>query len=199
MSEAKVGRPRDTRVHQAILEATRELLVATSYAELSMESIAARAKVQKKTVYLRWPSKAPLVAEAVLDAYTQTRSHQIPDTGDVRADLRSWLIEHAEFHADPTNAALIRALIATVASTSLDPQEVGHMKQFPFREREALNTRLRQTIDSGLLHPDADLDVIANAIMGMLVLQVLTRTTPAEAVHQFDGLLDTFLGRAINT
>jgi len=199
MSEAKVGRPRDTRVHQAILEATRELLVATSYAELSMESIAARAKVQKKTVYLRWPSKAPLVAEAVLDAYTQTRSHQIPDTGDVRADLRTWLVEHAEFHADPRNAAMIRALIAAVAASSIDPQDLGQMKQFPFREREALNARLRQAVDGGLLQPDADLDVVANAIMGMLVLQVLTHRTPAEAIHQFDGLLDTILGRAINT
>lgn len=194
-----MGRPRDTRVHQAILEATRELLVATSYAELSMESIAARAKVQKKTVYLRWPSKAPLVAEAVLDAYTQTRSHQIPDTGDVRADLRTWLVEHAEFHADPRNAAMIRALIAAVAASSIDPQDLGQMKQFPFREREALNARLRQAVDGGLLQPDADLDVVANAIMGMLVLQVLTHRTPAEAIHQFDGLLDTILGRAINT
>jgi AcrR family transcriptional regulator len=163
-----------------------------------MEGVAARAKVQKKTLYLRWPSKAPLVAEAVLDAYTQTRSHQIPDTGDVRADLRSWLVEHAEFHADPRNAAMIRALIAAVAASSLDPQEVGQMKQFPFRERAALDARLRHAIDSGLLHPDTDLDVVANAIMGMIVLQVLTHRTPAEAIHQLDGLLDTILGRVSN-
>jgi AcrR family transcriptional regulator len=199
MPEAKVGRPRDAQVHHAILEATRELLVASSYAELSMEGIAARAKVQKKTLYLRWPSKAPLVAEAVLDAYTQTRSHRIPDTGDVRADLRSWLVEHAEFHADARNAAMVRALIAAVAASSIDPQDIGQIKQFPFRERAALDTRLRHAIDSGLLHPHTDLDVIANAIMGMLVLQVLTHRTPAEAIYQFDGLLDAILGRAINT
>jgi hypothetical protein len=39
------------------------------YAELWMESVAAHAQVGKKTVYRRWPSKAPLVAEAVLEAY----------------------------------------------------------------------------------------------------------------------------------
>jgi AcrR family transcriptional regulator len=63
------GRPRDTRLHHAILEATRELLIAGGYAELSMESVAARAGVGKKTLYRRWSSKAPLVAEAVLEAY----------------------------------------------------------------------------------------------------------------------------------
>ena len=170
MPEARVGRPRNAQVHKAILEATRDLLAVSSYAELSMENVATRAKVQKKTLYLRWPSKAPLVAEAVLDAYTQNRSYQVPDTGDVRADLRSFLVEHAEFHADTRNAAMIRALIAAVAASPLNQQDLGQMKQFPFREREVLNARLQQAIDKGLLHPDTDLDVVADAIMAMLVL-----------------------------
>jgi AcrR family transcriptional regulator len=194
MPEAKVGRPRDAQVHKAILEATRDLLAVTSYAELSVEGIAARAKVQKKTLYLRWPSKAPLVAEAVLDAYTQTRTYQVPDTGDVRADLRSWLVEHAEFQSEARNAAMIRALIAAVAGTSVDPQDLPQFGQFAFREGEALNTRLRRAIDSGLLRPDADIGALAIAIMGMLVVQVLTRMKPADAAHQFDGFLDAILG-----
>ncbi len=153
MPEAKVGRPRNAQVHQAILEATRDLLAVTSYAELSMENIATRAKVQKKTLYLRWPSKAPLVAEAVLDAYTQTRSYQVPDTGDVRADLRSFLVEHAEFHAEARNAAMIRALIAAVAASPLNQQDLGQMKQFPFREREALNARCDRPLTAAYFTP----------------------------------------------
>src|ERR1700761_2847088 len=111
----RVGRPRDAQLHRAILAATREPLATSSYAELSMERVAARARVGKKTLYRRWTSKAPLVAEAVLDAYGRGGSFAVPDTGDLRADLRRWLIEHGEFIAEPVNAKLIRALVAAAA------------------------------------------------------------------------------------
>jgi AcrR family transcriptional regulator len=69
VSDERAGRPRDSRLHHAILDATRGLLTTGGYAELSMESVAARAGVGKKTLKRRWPSKAPLVAEADLEAY----------------------------------------------------------------------------------------------------------------------------------
>src|SRR5262245_42353981 len=104
------GRPRDASLHAAILDAVRELLVESSYAELSMDAVAARAQVGKKTIYRRWTSKAPLVAEAVLDAYGRGGSFEVPDTGNVRPDLLGWLVEHGEFITEPANAKLIRAL-----------------------------------------------------------------------------------------
>ncbi len=81
------GRPRDTALHAVILEAVRELLTESSYAEVTMDGVAARAQVGKKTLYRRWASKAPLVAEAVLDAYGRGGSFPVPDTGNLRADL----------------------------------------------------------------------------------------------------------------
>lgn len=97
VTDERVGRPRDSRLDHAILDATRELLTTGSYAELSMESVAARAGVGKKTLYRRWSSKAPLVAEAVLEAYGRSGSFPVAHTGIIRADLRAWLSEHAEF------------------------------------------------------------------------------------------------------
>ncbi|OYV73357.1 MAG: hypothetical protein B7Z72_02700 [Gemmatimonadetes bacterium 21-71-4] len=111
-------------MHRAILDATRELLTTGSYAELSMESVAARAQVGKKTLYRRWSSKAPLVAEAVLDAYGGSGSFPVAATGDVRADLRSWLNEHAEFLAEPANTALVRALVAAAAARPGDGEDL---------------------------------------------------------------------------
>src|SRR6478735_5226019 len=93
------GRPRDAALHVAILDAVRELLLVSSYAELSMDAVAAKAQVGKKTLYRRWASKAPLVVEAVLDAYGRGGTFAVPDTGDLRADLHRWLIEHGEFIA----------------------------------------------------------------------------------------------------
>ncbi|WP_264001002.1 TetR/AcrR family transcriptional regulator [Mycolicibacterium gadium] len=109
------GRPRDASLHAAILGAVREVLMESSYADLSMDGVAARAQVGKKTLYRRWASKAPLVAEAVLDAYGRGGSFDVPDTGDLGADLQCWLIEHGEFIAEPANAKLIRALVAACA------------------------------------------------------------------------------------
>jgi len=49
----------------AILAATAELLGECGYGRLSIEGVAARAGVGKSTIYRRWPSKVPLVIDAV--------------------------------------------------------------------------------------------------------------------------------------
>ncbi len=192
MSEARGGRPRNAQLHRAILEVTRELLAAGSYAELSMESVAAHAQVGKKTLYRRWPSKAPLVAEAVLDAYGRGGSFDVPESADLRADLRSWLVEHAEFIADPANASLIRALIAAAAASPTD--NVALYQQLSAPQHAGLTARLRRAVDGGDLRAEADLDAIANALIGTLLLRVLNRTPPnRQPTTEFDGLLDAIL------
>lgn len=197
MSDERGGRPRDAQLDQAILEATRELLAVDSYAELSMESVAVRAQVGKKTLYRRWPSKAPLVAAAVLDAYGRGGSFGVPDTGDIRADLQSWLIEHAEFIGDPSNAALIRALIAAAASNPSDNNALYERLSAP--QHAGLMTRLRHAAEAGELRVDADLDAIANALIGTLLLEVLTQAAGDERGTRFDGLLDAILQGASGT
>jgi AcrR family transcriptional regulator len=81
---AKRGRPRDPALNEAILRATRELLLEVGYPGLSMEAVAARAQVSKPTLYLRFPTKGALVFEAVLG---KTKALEMPDTGDLVADL----------------------------------------------------------------------------------------------------------------
>lgn len=191
MPDERGGRPRDAQLDHAILEAARELLAVDSYAQLSMESVAARAQVGKKTLYRRWPSKAPLVADAVLDAYGRGGSFGVPDTTDIRADLQSWLNEHAEFIAEPSNAALIRALIAAAASNPSDNNALYERLTAP--QHAGLMTRLRHATERAEVRGDADLDAIATALIGTLLLQVLSYTTADERGTRFDGLLDAIL------
>lgn len=188
----RVGRPRDAQLDHAILAATRELLATGSYAELSMESVAARARVGKKTLYRRWSSKAPLVAEAVLAAYGGSGSFPVAETGDIRADLRSWLNEHADFLAEQPNAALVRALIAAAAASSADGAALYQQLSAP--QQAGLMTRLRRAVDDGQLSAGADLDAVADALIGSLLFQTLTRLNPGDALRaRFDGLLDAML------
>ncbi|MCV7123772.1 TetR/AcrR family transcriptional regulator [Mycobacterium lacus] len=97
------GRPRSAAVHRDILEATRALIVAKGYSKVSMDRVAARAEIGVQTVYRRWPSKSPLVAEAIPDATNRFGPIEMPDTGDIGADLRAWLRLSAEFLAAPGN------------------------------------------------------------------------------------------------
>src|SRR6185437_9247093 len=59
------GRARNPHTHQAILNATVELLGEIGYQDLSIERVAARAGVGKATIYRWWNSKSALVIEAM--------------------------------------------------------------------------------------------------------------------------------------
>jgi AcrR family transcriptional regulator len=187
----QTGRPRDAQLHQAILVATRELLAMGSYAELSMESVAARARVGKKTLYRRWSSKAPLVAEVVLEAYGGSGSFPVADTGDIHADLLSWLHEHADFLAEPPNAALVRALVAAAAASSADGAALYQQLSAP--QHDGLLTRLRKAVQDKQVRAGVDLGAVAEALIGTLLLHALTRSADAGSAARFDGLADAML------
>ena len=193
MPQARGGRPRDAQLHDDILVATCTLLVAHGYAEVSMDSVAAEAGVSKKTLYRRWPSKAPMVAEAVLNAYGRRSTFEVPETGDLRADLRTWLVEHAEFLGDATNAALIRALIAAAAASPMDNEALYRQLSIP--QHEGVLARLDKAAADGEIAPGADHRAVADALIGTLLLQVLVAGPQSgAAATDFDGLLDALLG-----
>ena len=71
------------------MAAALELLADGGFARLTMDQVAARAGVGKASVYLRWPNKVTLVAEAI-----QHRSGvvpDVPDTGTLHGDMRTFL------------------------------------------------------------------------------------------------------------
>jgi AcrR family transcriptional regulator len=53
-------------IDDAVLQATRELLVEDGYTAVTMNAVARRAGTTKTALYRRWPSKTELVHEAVL-------------------------------------------------------------------------------------------------------------------------------------
>ncbi|MFE3826884.1 TetR/AcrR family transcriptional regulator [Streptomyces sp. NPDC059092] len=183
MTEGR-GRPRSTSAHRAILDATRDLLAENGYARLSIDRVAARAEVGKQTVYRRWPSKAPLVAEAVLDG---SHAPGPADTGDVHRDLRAWLYGLVAFMADPRNAALIRALTAAAAEDPHDAEALYERLTGP--QREELVQRLRAGAEAGQVRADADLDAVADALVGALLYQTLAGNDSL-SLRRADGLFD---------
>ena len=64
-SRPKPGRPLSAKVGDAILEAAVDVLTRKGIRGLTLDAVAARARVGKPTIYRRWPSKGALVAAAI--------------------------------------------------------------------------------------------------------------------------------------
>jgi AcrR family transcriptional regulator len=193
MDEApRRGRPRSQATHDAILNAVREILLTGGYAEVAMDRVASLAGVGKQSLYRRWPSKAPLVAEAVMDAYGQDGSFQLPDTGDIEADLRTWLHEQAAYLASARNVALSRALAVAAADNPVDGDALYSQLAGP--HHDALLHRLRAAAQIGNIRQDADLEAVAEAVIGATLYRVLTPVRAVEdTTRQFDGLVDALI------
>ncbi len=58
------GRPRSERLDQVILKAAVDLVLASGFRALSMDAIAAKARVGRMTIYRRWPNKAAIIMDA---------------------------------------------------------------------------------------------------------------------------------------
>lgn len=65
------------------------LLAEVGYARLTMDLVASRAGVSKASLYLRWPNKTALVAEAI--GHRSAVVPEVPDTGSLRADMLTFL------------------------------------------------------------------------------------------------------------
>lgn len=192
MTESRGGRPRSAEIHGAILDATRALLVESGYAEVSMDRVASRAGVGKQTLYRRWPSKAPLVAEAVIDAYSAGGGVQLSDTGDLATDLKTWLNGQASALAAKENSALIRALAAAAAEDRRDGEAL--YRQLTGPQYDAVLQRLRSSAEAGQIRADADLTAVADAIIGTILYRELAQQGASPRVGRFDGLVDVLIG-----
>ena len=79
------SRPRVTGDREReVLTAAFDVLREVGYDKLTVDTVAARARASKATLYRRWPTKAALVVEALaaLDGVPEP-----PDTGSLRGDL----------------------------------------------------------------------------------------------------------------
>jgi AcrR family transcriptional regulator len=164
----KVGRPRDARAHQAIVDATLDLLASQGYARLTIEAIAARAGVGKTTIYRRWSSKGSLVIEAISGLL-----HLGPtvDTGDTRADLAAFLKAVVAALATPLVGGTIPGLTNDMA---VDPGVAGPFRGFLVDpERARLKTILDRAEARGELAPGTDREMLLDMLVGPVLWRAL--------------------------
>jgi AcrR family transcriptional regulator len=107
------GRPRDGRIDDAVLAATRELLLDVGYAGISLTAIAERAGTTRPALSRRWPSLDHLVHEA---AFPTDLTVRIERTGSLHADVRTMLEGTLAAFSDPVARAAAPGLVAAVTA-----------------------------------------------------------------------------------
>lgn len=181
---------RSERSRRAILTAARELVSELGYAKVTIEAIAARAGVGKQTIYRWWPSKGVVIFDSFLALSEGDAGIQLPDTGDLEADLKTVLRATVAEFADPVFEAPLRALNTQIT----DDPELAAL----YRERvagpvdQAKKQRLRSAQQAGQLHVDADLDLVLEVLYAPLHQRWLHRSGPLTAGYA-DALVDIAL------
>lgn len=180
-----MGRPRDSRVDRAILEATRELIAERGVHEFRTEDVAVRAGVGKGAIYRRYPSKDELVTAAVGTLVDE--EIRVPDTGSTRSDLLALMGEAVELYRGSLPERLMPSLVSAMAQR---PELARAVRDgFLAARREALAHVLRRGIERDDLRSDLDLEFALDVFGGPLFYRLLITGGPideqlAEAVTE---------------
>ncbi|MGN6128586.1 MAG: TetR/AcrR family transcriptional regulator [Humibacter sp.] len=171
MVDTQRGRPRSAQARTAIIASTRRLLHEQGYERMTIEGIAADSGVGKPTIYRWWPSKAAVTAEALLAELVPAETVTVPNTGDIRRDLASWLTASSRYMDE--NRAMIRALIAV----SLTDRAMAELltARFETPVMAALEGRLGLAVDEGQARVGVETDAVAVLLMDALLISVLER------------------------
>jgi AcrR family transcriptional regulator len=175
------------------MEATEGLLRERGYAGLSIDEVARRAGVSKRTIYRWWPSKGALVAEAFTESAGQR--HQDVDTGLVRDDLIGYLQQLFADIARPGKTAALRSMMAEAQS---DEKFAAQFAAFIAGRRDLIRGILQRGAQRGEIDPAADLDVAIDFIFGLYWYRILVGHLPLDqalATTMTDQLLHGLAAR----
>ncbi|MFF3287329.1 TetR/AcrR family transcriptional regulator [Streptomyces sp. NPDC003023] len=184
---------RSERSRRAIYGAALALVGEIGYTKTTIEGIASRAGVGKQTIYRWWPSKAAVLLEAFLDLAEQASDaagpggYEIPDTGDLEADLRLVLRATVDEMNTPVYDAPARALTAEgVVDAAVGAEFVKKLLE---PQLQLYVTRLRAAQEAGQVRAGIDPRIALELLVGPITHRWLLRTLPL--THEYaDHVVD---------
>ncbi|MER5495986.1 MULTISPECIES: TetR/AcrR family transcriptional regulator [unclassified Streptomyces] len=162
---------RSERSRRATLEAALELCTEKGYGRVTVEAIAARAGVSKKTIYRWWPSKSAVILEAFTEALVGTTP--FADTGDIAADLRSNVMGAVRLISTPPFGPAYSGILSEMHHDDA-LTEIVRSKLIAPRCEEAVD-RLRRAQEQGQIPPDADLPLAVEMLYGPMYYRHVLR------------------------
>ena len=166
--KAARGRPRDPATRKKILAAASQLLDEGGLSAVTMEAIAARARVGKPTIYREWPNAHAVAMSAFL-----ARSRAAPARARSRtalAALRRQLRELAEAFA--TRAGRSTAMMIAAAQNDSELAK-AFRTHFVMKNREEGRALLLRAIAEGDVRRDIDIETALDLIYAPFYFRLL--------------------------
>ena len=148
-----------------VLRTTLEIIGEHGFVGLRVEDVAARANVNKTTIYRRWPTRGDLVIAALTELSTPPTA---VETGRLECDLHATFMTATTLRSTSVGRGVVRALIAERGDPEVDRvvQVIKERHRAPARavlERARKRGDLPKRVDIELL-----LDVLTGTIHGRL-------------------------------
>jgi AcrR family transcriptional regulator len=180
---------RSASVRRDVLAAAVQTLAERGVAGLTVEEVAARAGVNKTTIYRRWPTVHALAADAVSDVLEL--AVPIPDTGSLRDDLRRVLREANAFVISPIGQALVHASVGAP-----DTAAIAESLQAVWAKRFALLAAIvDRAVARGELPPITDSRFLLEQLAAPLYFRLFIVRAKVDR-HYLDRVVDHTIAAA---
>ena len=165
-------------VTDAITDAFFEELAEVGYGRLSIDAIARRAGVGKAAIYRRWKSKLDITV--ALTSEVAVAAIDVPDTGNLRDDIREYLTSGRAALTHPLAQKIIPDLLAEAARNPTLTDSLLAMVKNPRRAKAA--QLIERAIARGELPADTDIGMCLDFLAGPLYWRmVVTQAGPKDA------------------
>lgn len=185
--EPSRGRPRSASIDAAVLDAVRALLSETDYQKISIAAIAERAGTTRQAIYRRWSNKALIVLDAM---FTETNSTEIPDLGDLRAELRLITQSLANEFNNPVARATVSGLLMDLRNDAQLHTRVREALLEP--EHARVQAIFERAIERGEVGATTAIPILVEMIGGAVVYRTCFIGLPAD-----DNFIDEIVNLAI--
>jgi AcrR family transcriptional regulator len=154
------GRPRDPRIDEVVLAATREILARDGFAATTVQAVARRAGVGASAIYRRWPSGIELIESAV---FPHLDALDVTPTGDIAADLRRFAASYCRLFGAPAARAAIPGLLAAYQS---EPDQRRVLAERIGEDVRPAFRAMLASADPGTVDRAIDADAVLDLVIG---------------------------------
>lgn len=170
MTVAK-GRPRDARIDEAVLRATRELIAEQGFSATTIQGVARRAGVGAPAIYRRWKSRLDLILTATSSELDSAAAFE--PTGDLRADIDRVVDAYRELFSRPGAIALPGVLAEYAVAPGDVTELVGGLARGVRPAFRAILAAAGPAVDPQV-DPDSVLDLLIGACLYRGLIHPLT-------------------------
>ena len=181
------GRPRSPETRAKILKAAYEMLLEVGFMDLTIEGVAAKAKVGKPTIYRRWKTKAALAMDAFLEVINPEIT--FPDTGSVKEDFREQMLKLVKL----MNSSRGEVLASVIGCGQADEELIAAFREnWLIPRRKDAKQIFQRGVERGELKEEINAEVAIDALYSPLFYRLLLKHQPL--TNEFvDELVDVVI------